>query len=251
MDLTVFDHPLITERYFFPMKINIPDPYWVKVDGAELACYYSNAFPDAKTIILFHGNGEVVADYMELYLPLFSNLGLNCFIVEYRGYGMSSGVPMLGAALKDTRQILDYLNLPPEKLIVFGRSLGSLYALEAVGYIPDISGLIIESGIADILERVLLRVSPSEIGLSDIQLEEEVNLLFNHKSKLKNYNGSTLVMHAQHDSLVPSYHGSQIFDWAPDPKMLKLFPIGDHNSLFIENEKQYFSSLKDFLVSLK
>lgn len=250
MKFSIFDHPLITQRYFYPMEVNFDNPCMVKVKDAELGCYYLNKFPGAKTIVLFHGNGEVVADYINLYVPLFESLGCNCFLVEYRGYGMSSGTPLLGTALKDTEEILKFLNLPPNDIVLFGRSLGSLYALEAIKLIPKIGGLIIESGIANILERLLLRVLPVDIGLSMEQLQEAVTQLFNHQKKLAGFKGQTLIMHAENDTLVGSHHGRQLYHWAPPPKILKLFEKGDHNSIFMENQEEYLELLMQFISGL-
>ena len=60
---TILDHPLVSSRYFFPRCEAFPQPYWVDaVDGSRLACAYHVVNPAAKTVIYFHGNGEVVAD---------------------------------------------------------------------------------------------------------------------------------------------------------------------------------------------
>ncbi len=108
-----------------------------------------------------------------------------------------------------------------------------------------------ESGIADILERVLLRVTPNEIGLSEEDIITDVATYFNHQKKLSAYKGSSLILHAKNDSLVPSYHAENLYLWANDPKTIKLFPNGDHNSIFFENEKEYLSVIIDFINNIK
>src|SRR5437016_2450050 len=62
---TMLDHPLVSSRYFFPRREAFPHPYWVDAaDGSKLACSYHEAHPAATTVVYFHGNGEVVADYL-------------------------------------------------------------------------------------------------------------------------------------------------------------------------------------------
>jgi hypothetical protein len=79
MSKPVLDHPLISARYFFPTRAELPNPFWVEVGPARLACYYQ-PYPEAKTIVHFHGNGEVVADHLTGLVAALEQLGYNCFL---------------------------------------------------------------------------------------------------------------------------------------------------------------------------
>lgn len=250
MSQSIFDHPLIGERYFFPRPEGFENPFWVDCGDAQLGCYYLNKYPEARTIVFFHGNGEVVADYLELYVPVFDQMGCNCFLAEYRGYGMSTGSVALGTMLKDVEKVIKAINLPPGKIVLFGRSIGSLFALQGVSLFPTIAGLIIESGIANILERLMLRVHPSEMGTTLEAMQKEVKKTLNHQEKLAGYKGATLILHARHDSLIHSSHGQQLYDWAPEPKQIKIFEQGDHNNIMVVNVKEYFQLIYQFLARL-
>ena len=92
-------------------------------------------------------------------------MGWDLLLAEYRGYGGSTGEPLLGRMLDDVEAVLRAAG-PPERLVVFGRSVGSLFALEAVARCPGVAGLVLESAIADPLERLLLRVTPRELGVT-------------------------------------------------------------------------------------
>lgn len=250
MNGSIFDHPLVTERYFFPRDEAFENPFWVDCGPARLACYFQHKYPKAKTIIFFHGNGEVVADYIDLYVPVFDQMGYNILLAEYRGYGMSTGTPALAAMLEDVTPIIKAANQPPERLVLFGRSIGSLYALHGVSLFPGIAGLIIESGIADILERVMLRVHPSEMAVAMETLREEVKKTFNHRQKLAGYKGATLIMHAKHDSLVNVSHAKLLYEWAPEPKNLMIFEQGDHNDIMVANAQEYLLGIYRFITGL-
>ena len=86
---------------------------------------------------------------------------------------------------------------------------------------------------ADPLERLLLRVSPQELGLSREAFATEVTARLNHQSKMENYAGPTLVMHTRHDGLVDVSHGERLYQWAGGRKTLKIFPQGNHNNIIV------------------
>ena len=54
---------------------------------------------------------------------------------------------------------------------------------------PDVAGLILESAIADPLERVLMRIQPAEIGATLAELEEEAQQYLDHRAKVTAYPG--------------------------------------------------------------
>ncbi len=244
----LLDHPIIASRYFFPRREAPPDPFWVETPAGRLACHYARVHEDARTLVHFHGNGEVVADYVPWLVEPLCALGVNVLFAEFRGYGASDGVPALAGMLDDVTPIIEATGLPPERLVIFGRSVGSIYAIEAVRRHPDVWGLVLESGIADVLQRVLLRVHPEELGADGQSLAEEAARVLDHRAKLADYAGRMLVMHAEHDHLIDPWHAQRNYESAPNAdKRIVIFPRGDHNSIMHANEQAYFAELKRFL----
>ena len=233
----ILNHPLISERYFFPRPGGFLDPFWVDCGDAKLACSYHEIDPQAKTLVHFHGNGEIVDDWQGDFVQLIQQLGCNVFLAELRGYGQSSGMPQLGRMLDDVVPTIEALGRPEQELIFFGRSVGSIFAIEAAERFPQVAGLIIESGVADALERLLLRVQPAELGCTAAELKEVVDQRLNHKQKMASYAGPLLVMHTQNDGLVDVSHGQRLYDWAGGRKRLKIFPHGNHNDIMFCNAR--------------
>ncbi len=242
------DHPIISQRYFFPRRGCPEDATYVETPSGRLACAFRDA-GHSKTLLHFHGNGEIVADYLPEFPQLIAPLGLNTFLAEYRGYGDSEGEPVLGGMFADLPAIQAAAG-PPESLVVFGRSIGSIYAIEFVSRYPQVAALVLESGIADVLERILLRVSPEELGASSGEMQREFAGLFDHKTKLEAYAGPTLVLHAEHDHLVSVEHAKQNATWAGSDTRLVILPRGDHNSIFFENRERYLAELGEFVAKL-
>ncbi len=132
MPVTVLDDPTLNRRYFFPRPGAFRGPTWVDVGDAELACAYNQVDGADLTVVHFHGNGEVVRDWLEEGLAeRFAPLGCNLLLAEYRGYGMSTGMPSLGRMLDDVERVIAQADLPPERLVLFGRSVGSIFAIHA------------------------------------------------------------------------------------------------------------------------
>ena len=254
---SILNHPLISQRYFFPRHIPFPHPHtptWINVKEDRLACWSSiskNASPSSNRPILlhFHGNGEVVSDWIDFFKPLSDHLNMDILLAEYRGYGQSTGTPKLQQYLDDFYALFQYIDRPQDQIIVFGRSIGSLYALEWVNRFPNTRGLILESGIHDLKERLLLRVSYEELNCTAHDFNQEVDLHFNAQKILQNYPHPSLFLHAQQDHLVSLSHAQRNVNAAQKPQHF-FFPQGDHNSILYANFDAYCHLLVSWIRNL-
>ncbi len=249
MNQSILDHPELSARIFYPRPNRFPGPFHVEGIEGRLGCWYNRQFPDGLTMIHFHGNGETVADYLEEFAARIASFGVNLLLAEYRGYGMSEGEPKIAAMLDDIPAIVAASGAGPSRLVFFGRSLGSLYAAHAASLYPGAAGLVLESGIADPLELILLRVEPRQMGTTVEELRAEVERVLNQKDKLASFPGRTLVLHTLNDDIVPVSHGKLLHEWAGRPKEMVLFERGDHNNIMEVNRQGYFSRLERFLRS--
>jgi pimeloyl-ACP methyl ester carboxylesterase len=249
---TILDHPIVSSRYFYPRAVALSEPYWVNAaDGSRLACYYQAVNPQAPTVVYFHGNGEVVADYLPDFPDWITRAGCNVLLAEYRGYGMSTGRPVLAGMLEDVSAILRSLAVPDQQLVLFGRSLGTLYAVHGVSRHPQIAGLILESGVADITERFFLRVHAEELGRSKADVVRALQHSFDYAAKLRAFQGRTLVLHTRHDELIDVRHADMLYAAAPEPKTLHIFEQGGHNDIFYWNRQVYMRLVEDFLTTIR
>jgi len=238
---------IVSKRYFYPRYSSFEQPYYVESGENILACYYHKVENPKKTIIHFHGNGEVVSDYFDSFLPQIEKLGCNILFAEYRQYGLSTGeAPSLVGMLEDVEKIIKSIGVAPEEIILFGRSIGSIYALHGASLFPNIAGLVIESGIANVVSRIFIQMDKLESIIVE-QMIEEGKIYFDHEKKIKAFHGQTLVLHTQYDSLIHSSNANTLYDWANEPKQLKLFWDGDHNNISSVNKEEYFNVLEEFI----
>lgn len=247
---SILDDPLLGNRYFFPRIGRPVFPFTVTTEAGNLFCSYIHEHPGAATVVHFHGNGEVAADWEGELAEELHQRGFNCLLAEYRGYGRSDGFPALVSMLDDVRPIVEACGEPMSKIVLFGRSLGSIYAIHGAATIPKIAGLVLESGIADVAERILLRVTPRELGTDQAGFLSEVKCFFDHERKLRRWGGPTLVLHSLHDGLVDVSHGERLARWAGDRAELKVFRQGDHSSIYFANQAEYLDLVADFLTKV-
>lgn len=233
----LLDDPGLAARYLFPRPAPLTDPFVVPVDGAELHCWRSPPRPGAPVLLHFHGNGEVVRDYVGDWAPACVAAGFDIVLAEYRGYGGSTGRPTLRALLDDALAVADMIGGRP---FVYGRSVGSLPAAHVAAY-RDVAGLIIESGIADLGQRLKLYAGDA---YDPAALERMVAESFDQRAKLAAYGGPTLVLHTKHDHLVAVDHADRLAEWSGG--RLVLFERGDHNTIHAFNHGEIMAELLRF-----
>jgi alpha-beta hydrolase superfamily lysophospholipase len=203
------------------------------------------------TILFFHGNGEIVADYSDI-ASLYSRMGINFLPVDYRGYGRSTGKPTVTGMMRDCHVIFQYVkdwlreNNHTGPFIAMGRSLGSASALELASHYKDqIDGLIIESGFA--LAVPLLRLLG--IDTDAFGIREEAG--FRNIDKIAKFDKPVLIIHAEYDHIIPYSDGTALYDHCPsqDKSFLKI-PDADHNTIFLHGIKQYMQAVKELVEKL-
>ena len=199
-------------------------------------------------ILFFHGNGEIVADYDELG-GVYNDMGINFLAVDYRGYGRSSGKPTVTAMMGDCHIIFDFVrhwlqeNNFTGPLILMGRSLGSASVLElAAANKNDVDGLIVESGFAyagPLLK--LLGINPETLGY-----REERG--FGNIDKIKQFDKTTLIIHAEFDHIIPFSDGRALYDACPaGDKALLMIPGANHNDIFMHGLQEYLTAVKELV----
>ena len=220
-------------------------------EGVTIGARFYATGRDKPTILFFHGNGEIVADYTDI-VPFYTAMGVNFLPVDYRGYGRSSGQPTVSSMLTDAGTVFGFVRkwLDAEgytgPIIVMGRSLGSASALEIVFANPtDVAGLIIDSGFADTIALMIrLGARPPTAG------DPEVGVLAQVK-KIAGYKGPTLIVHGVVDMIIPVADAEALFSASPSPdkRLLKIEGAG-HNNLMAVGMREYMKAVAGLIQSV-
>jgi pimeloyl-ACP methyl ester carboxylesterase len=243
------DHPLISRQIFHPRRNRAEPTFFVEVPGARLACFQFRRHPGAGLLLYFHGNGETAAGCAEDYTELFLEMGVDVCFAEYRGYGSSTGEPGLGVMLPDGEAIVHALGIDTGRVVAFGRSLGALYAIELARRLPQLAGVVLESGSADVLDALLPCVEELEkAGGSRAALIEEIRQHFGLRTSLMDYKRGLLVLHAGNDRWLDRSHADRLYAWGGGAdKKLVVFPAGNHNTILVANLWEYLGEVSSFL----
>jgi hypothetical protein len=255
--MNLLDNPLILSMVFYPRtaapgRHNPPhiNDGIIPVAGDVVLGYrlYIHQ-PDSPLILYFHGNAEVASDYDDI-ATLYHRIGASLLVVDYRGYGWSTGSPLVSALLSDTEAIHQALpdilkngGLSNPPLYIMGRSLGSISAIQIAHQHPDsFKGIILESGISQVVHVLLRWGFPANLlqGLDPV----------GNFRKIAEINLPLLVIHGELDQIVPVSHGQELYDLSPTQhkQILRVFNAG-HNDLLYRNAEAYFAAIADFLTA--
>jgi hypothetical protein len=222
---------------------NLRDCWVTAEDGVKLHGWFAPAESAKATLVISHGNAGNISHRYLLMRSLVRHK-FNVLMYDYRGYGRSEGTPTEEGVYEDGRAFFDYaLNLPevnPQRIILWGTSLGGAVAIDVAAQRPA-AGLIVESTFtsAKDVARVLYPFLPVHFFLRS---------KFNSIEKIRTLNIPTLVIHGEHDSIIPIGLGRKLFNAANEPKEFYEIPGADHNDTFFVGGEEYFSRIDRFVT---
>ena len=213
-------------------------------DGEKIAAWYTPA-EDAKWTVLYcHGNAGNISHRLHTLL-LINELGANCLIVDYRGYGQSTGKPTEQGTLIDIKTGWNWLTneqgVPADRIILFGRSLGgSIAAITAVEVKP--AAVILESAFTSFVD-----AGRHYYPWLPVRLFARYD--YNTIEAVKKADYPVFITHSPDDEVVPYKFGQQLFEAAPQPKLFQELQ-GTHNEGFYDNPQLYRDIWKAWLDAL-
>ena len=220
-------------------------------DSDKIGCRMFLKDRSFHNILFFHGNAEIAREYDDV-ATLYNERNCNLIVADYRGYGLSTGLPDKDNLLKDSIKVFDcienYLigNAYLQKIVVMGRSLGSASAWEIASNRSDcLKAIIIESGFTT--EYPLLDLFGISSDLIDFKLSDG----FFSLKKIKKYKKPLLVIHAENDHIVPLSEGKAAYDSAlSKKKKILVVESANHNNIIYCLRDRYFKEIEDFINSI-
>ena len=264
MNRMFLDEPAISSVVFYPRKASIPKdlPSNVKTLRFQInkdiliGGYFFVKDKDLPSILLFHGNGEIALDYL-YFMELFFECDVNLAVVDFRGYGHSSGKPIYSSLITDALPIYQEFkkwinnNNFKDSIFVQGRSLGSVCASEIGSHnskeLKELKGIIFESGFASVYN-VMTRL----FGVRGPEITSERLKEYSNDTRISKFQKPTLIIHGTMDYIISCEEGKRIYDTIPKNiyKEIILIDGAGHNDIF-SYENQYFNPLKQFILKYK
>lgn len=210
-------------------------------DGEKIAGWWVPSRKPRGTVLIFHGNAGNISQRLD-YLRMFNRLDYSVLIVDYRGYGKSTGSPSEEGTYRDARAAWRHLTrdrgIAAADIVLFGESLGAAVASWlAVRHPPR--ALILHSAFT----------SAPDLG-SQVYWFLPVRLIsrfsYDNLSNLASVKAPVLIIHSREDDIVPYAHGERLYQAAREPKQF-LALRGGHNDAFVFMREEWVRALGEFL----
>lgn len=195
-------------------------------DGERLHGWWIRARADRLGhVLLCHGNAGNIGDRV-LHAALLTAAGFDVLLFDYRGYGRSTGRPSEEGTYRDARAaltgLLEEAGVDPARVFYLGESLGGAVALDLALEHPP-AGLVLLSAFTGVRELGRLHYPFVPTAL--------VPDAYPTLRRIHRLQAPLLVLHGDRDDIVPLPQGRALFDAAPEPKRMHVFPNLGHNDL--------------------
>jgi fermentation-respiration switch protein FrsA (DUF1100 family) len=226
-----------------PERIEFPT-----TDGVRLVAWIIRAPADTagRWLLICHGNGGNLSEAGRPYhYAGLRALGLNLLAFDYRGYGESGGTPSEDGLYRDAWAAWGYLTgtlrVPPERIVIFGHSLGSAVAVELATRVPA-AGLILEGALSSVTER-------AQEAYPFVPVRWIARSRYPSIDRIGRLTLPKLFLHARADEVIPFTHGRRLYQAAPPPKEFVAL-AGGHADAFEQDSAAYFGAIARFLGEL-
>ncbi|MFH0907646.1 MAG: alpha/beta hydrolase [bacterium] len=235
-------------------SLKYEDVTFTSPDGTRLNGWFIPAVSNAHgTVIHFHGNAQNMTAHFT-FADWVPEAGFNLFVFDYRGYGKSEGRISRRGVYEDSVAAIRYVqgraDVDPDRILIFGQSLGGANAIAALGN-NDFTGIraividssfysyrrIVRDKIALIPVLSLLRWPLSYVVVgnayspaNDVARLPRVPIVF---------------IHGTADTVVPYEHSVDLYEKANPPKSLWMVPGGEHTEALTRFRDRYLQRMVD------
>ena len=214
-------------------------------DAVKLHAFYVERPGSDRVVLFLHGNAGNASHRLGHAVKM-SQLGVNVFLLDYRGYGKSKGSPNEAGVYQDARSALRYieqdLGFSKGRTILYGRSLGSAVAVDAAQNEPY-AGLIL--------------VSPFTSGY-DFARSKNLGWIawvfgtrFNSAKKIPDVLCPVLFIYGDSDTVIVPALSRKLLESCVVQKKSHIVRGGGHNDLVLRAGRQYWDWLSDFFASVE
>ena len=232
---------LISKAVFCPPPVsyNKKNITFLASKGGHQIPISSTIHPKPQLAILYsHGNAEDLGYIFSWCSLLSQTFEASVYAWDYQGYGVvHQSSPTEKNIFQDVCTVYNHIlnDFPPDKIIIFGRSLGCAPSIYAACSFPDSLGLILESPFLTCIKTVLQ--TPFTFWFD----------MFRNETNIKNNKVKTLIIHGKEDEVVPFSHGVALYKECPQPWGHLWLEHAGHNNIDNYFRQDLFQSIKHFI----
>jgi fermentation-respiration switch protein FrsA (DUF1100 family) len=245
---------LLEDRFLYgPRHVELDKPpAGVEVESIEMTsrrgerihAWWSKAKdwrPEQGAVLFCHGNGGNLSHRGKVLTHWTKELGVAVLIFDYPGYGKSSGVPSEDGCYAAGDAAYDWLHqvakVPPERIILYGGSLGGGIATDLASRLPH-RALVLVAAFTSVPDM-------AQTQYPWLPGHWFVRNRYDNIGKICHCRGPVFIAHSPQDELIPYIQGERLFEAAPAPKRLFSMPNYHHNDL---PTADFYPALRCFLV---
>nr|WP_175001375.1 alpha/beta fold hydrolase [Duganella vulcania] len=206
-------------------------PVSLAADDGQLNGVHASA-GNALTVLYFGGNGFHLDQHGDHVLAAVGPCRADVVMVDYRGYGRSTGVPTIAALKEDALREFDLVNAQaPGRVIVHGQSLGSFIAAYVAQQRPAVRGLVLESTTTNARDWANNMLPWYAWPFVRVELSEPLRGIDNVVAA-SGYAGPALVLEGSEDQVTPPRLARRVYDALPSTeKRMVMVPGAGHNGV--------------------
>jgi fermentation-respiration switch protein FrsA (DUF1100 family) len=237
---------------FFPQKLpanyqyslgpNDKEVFIKTSDGETINGILFTKPGNSRIVLYFHGNGGALDSWQDVWPKLYP-MNCNLLVIDYRGYGKSTGKFSEEGFYKDAEASYDYLTsngYSADNIIIYGRSLGTGIAIDLALH-RKAKAIILESpysSIEEIANEKFPYLFPSLY----------IKYVFNSLAKAPQLSIPVLIFHGDHDELISYRHAEKLYAAINSKKTLVIIKGGGHNNL--SSFPEHHDAMVNFLSTL-
>jgi uncharacterized protein len=231
------------EGYWDTQKLVGASDAWMETsDGVKIHGWWVQREGSSFATLFLHGNAGNITDRAPRIQEITA-AGSSVLMLDYRGYGKSSGRPSEQGLYRDSEAGFIYLlgkGYRAEQIILHGESLGTAVAIDLASRRPC-AALILEApftSASDVAGTVVPFIGPLLVRS------------FNSLPKMPWIRVPKFFMQGDRDEMIPLRLGQELFAAAQGPKTFWIIPGAGHNDILETAGAEYRHRLKAFYESL-
>ncbi|HTR36399.1 MAG TPA: alpha/beta hydrolase [Bryobacteraceae bacterium] len=223
-------------------QIGASDVWLTTYDGVRLHAWWVPREGSPLVTLFLHGNAGNVTERAR-HIREITDAGSSVLVLDYRGYGRSSGWPTEAGLYRDSEAGFTHLlgmGYREREIVLHGESLGTAVAIDLANRRPC-AGLILEApftSAADVAATVLPVLGPMLVGG------------YNSLPKIRWIREPKLFIQGDRDEIVPLHLGQELYAAAQAPKSFWVIPGAGHNDILETAGPNYRARLNAFYASL-
>ena len=228
-----------TDMLYFPTPDLKTEYEGLVLKDAEASVYVHVLNPGHKNAILyFGGNAESMAqssDYIAQQFPNFT-----CYLMDYRGYGSSTGEASQENIYKDALALYDRVKQKHERISIGGRSLGTGIATHVAAHRDVIKlALITPYDSIQAIAQDRYPMYPISLLLKDT---------YNSIGNVKKIKAKIFIVMAENDKVIPKKRTLKLIDaFKKEQLTIEVAMIKNRGHNDISDDERYYKIMQDFI----